>query len=315
MMHPIQQYEIEYYDPDYNYEFLPTDPVNVNHVWYLSDPMMPNGYTCSAIAGIEGIQVMMQTIPLLDGTAIPNIYIPQTGTIGIAILVGRPDGGSTTDYLNLLDRVVRAFYNRRNGVPKPGTLFIKRPDGNKRQISVYTTSGLNTPEVGKNDYSIFSLSLSTPDPFWSDIVVSFYTFSLSLGVSAGILPLLPVSLDTIYTIGDTQPITINGDMPSYPTWIITGPGTPTMSNITTDRSWGLNTAIPAGQQVQVTTAPGKQGVLNLTTKVNWWGNLVFSGPHDLFPLVSGDNQVEVSIPDATPATSVQISYYNKWARA
>jgi hypothetical protein len=203
-------------------------------------------------------------------------------------------------------------------VPVPGVLEITRPDGNKRQIQVFTVSGLNTPEVGKNDYTIFSLALSTPDPFWSDPVVQYYNFKPSLGSSAGIgfpPPILPISLDSMYTIGDDNPITINGDMPSYPTWIITGPGTPTMTNVTTDRSWALNTAIPAGQQVQVTTTPGKQGVLNLTTQANMWGNLVFTGPHDLWPLVSGPNKVDVIIPDATTATHVQITYFNKWARA
>jgi hypothetical protein len=257
---------------------------------------------------------MMQSIPLLDGTAIPNIYLPQTGTIGIAILVGRPATDNQNDYYALLDRIVRAFYNRRNSVPVPGILIIQRPDGNKRQIEVYTTSGLNTPEVGKNDYTIYSFSLSALDPFWSDPVVSYYTFPLAVS-GIGILPLLPVALNNRITIGEGNPIEINGDMPAYPIWVITGPGTPTITNVSTDRSWALNTSIPAGQVVQVTTKPGKQGVYNRTTKANMWGNLVFTGPHDLWPLISGINQVDVSIPDATSATRVQISYNNVWARA
>jgi hypothetical protein len=125
---------------------------------------------------------------------------------------------------------------------------------------------------------------------------------------------LPVALNAATSIGDNSTF-IDGDMPSYPTWVITGPGTPTISNKTTNRSWSFNIAIPAGQQVQLTTAPGKQAAINTTTKANWWGNLVFSGPHDLWPLVQGYNSITIDIPDATAATSVQMSYFNKWARA
>src|SRR5215469_18764746 len=117
---PPIPYEIYYIDPD-------------NQTWHLSDRSMvkagvpgvtadlyTGGFVCSAIAGIEGLQVMMQTVPLLDGTAIPNIYIPQTGTIGFAFLVGRPASGDQNDYYSLLDALVRAFYNRRNEIPVPG---------------------------------------------------------------------------------------------------------------------------------------------------------------------------------------------------
>ena len=80
---------------------------------------MSAGYVCSGIAGIEGIPVLIQTTPLLDGTAVPNIYIPQPGSIAIGILVGWPAGGAESDYYALLDRFVRAFINRRNEIPVP----------------------------------------------------------------------------------------------------------------------------------------------------------------------------------------------------
>jgi hypothetical protein len=273
---------------------------------------MSKGYVCSAIAGIEGLPVMMQAVPLLDGTSIPNIYIPQVGTIGLAILVGRPDSDDQNAYYTLLDSIVRAFYSRRNENPAPGLLIIQRPDGSRRQINVYTTSGFNTPEVAINNYTLYSFALSTPDPFWSEDVVMTETFGTTS--APGILPVLPVQLNHAHSL-DNATITINGDMPSYPTWNITGPGTPTITNVTNGRAWALNKAINAGQRVQVNTARGHQAVFDYDTKANMWGELVFSGPRDLWPLTAGKNVVTMKIPDATVATTVTVSYVNKWARA
>lgn len=291
---------ISYVDPD-------------GYTWDLSDPSMKNGYICSAIAGIEGFPVMMQTIPMLDGTAIPNFYLPQAGTIGIVIAVTRPTSDDQNDYYALLDKIVRAFLSRRNELPKPGTLIVKRPDGTQRKISTYTTSGLDTPEVGLNDISLYSFSLSTPDPYWCDMVPSTLTFGLPK--NSGIFPLLPIIMDGPTAFGN-QVITNKGTALSFPTWNITGPGTPTITNNSANpvRSFSLS-AIPAGQVVQVVTQRGKQMVVNLTTGANLWSQLVTSSPRDLWPLMGGDNKVSIVLTGATPASSVVVSWTNKWSRA
>jgi hypothetical protein len=301
---------------------------------------MSKGYTCSAIAGIEGLPVAMQSIPLLDGTSLPLTYLPAIGTIGLAIIVARSFNEDQFAYYTLLDQIVRAFYNRRNEQPAPGTLRITRPDGSARQVAVYTTSGLNTPEVGLNDVTLYSLALSTLDPYWSDVNDSALHFPQTFGNFGITFPPNPPGTATasapgIYfppnppgTATPTQPgiwfnpsleggsfvLTNWGDGLAYPNWLITGPGTPTVTNtsVTPHRSWALTQAIPAGQQVQVVTAPGHTSCKNVTTGINWWGYL---NPHDLFPLVSGDNKVSISIPGATTATMVDVGYTNRWLRA
>src|ERR1700749_561388 len=217
----------------------------------LSDLSMSNGYVCTGIAGIQGLPIMMQTIPLLDGTAVPNLYIPQPGSIALGMLVGRPVSGAENDYYALLDRVVRAFLTRRNELPAPGYLQIQRPDGTTRQISVYTTSGLDTPET-EIDYTVYAFTLQTPDPYWSDLVAQNLVFTVS--AVPGILPLLPIQLAASTIIGNATIIN-SGSALAYPTWTITGPGTPTIQNLMTVRKWSLNTPIPSGQVVQVVTKP------------------------------------------------------------
>jgi hypothetical protein len=295
---PPTPLQIDYIDPDGN-------------DWNLSDFSMAKGYICAGITGIEGLSVSMQTVPLLDGTAVPNIYIPQPGTITVAILVERPVGGTENDYYTLLDRIVRAFINRRNEIPVPSSLIVQRPNGNSRQIQVYQTSGLNTPEVGIHN-SLYTFTLQTPDPYWSDLTPQSLTFSVS-SVS-GILPLLPVQLASSAVIGNAT-IPNNGTAIAYPTWTITGPGTPTMQNLTTGRKWSLNTSIPGGQVVQVTTKPGSQAVVNVTTGVSIWDQLVLSSLRDLWGFVGGNNNINIAMPGSTIATSVSLSWTSRWSRA
>jgi hypothetical protein len=299
MSAPPVPLQISYQDPDGNN-------------WNLSDLSMKNGYVCSAISGIDGIPVAMQTIPLLDGTAIPNLYQPQPGTIILAILVGRPASDSENDYYTLLDAFVRAFINRRNEVPAPGYLTIQRPDGTQRQIAVYMTSGLDTPEVGLNDMALYTLTLQTPDPYWSDLTQN--QISYGLVNAAGILPLLPISLAGGAIFGED--IIINpGTGLAYPTWTITGPGTPTVTNKTTGRVWSLNAPVPSGQVVQVVTKRGQQSAYNVSTATSVWDSLVYSTLRDLWPLVGGDNDVLVGMSGATAATQITLNWTNRWSRA
>lgn len=297
----------------------PPTPLQINYVdpdgnnWNLSDTSMSGGYICAGIAGIEGFPVALQTIPLLDGTAIPNFYIPQPGTIAIAILVGRPSSDNENDYYALLDAVVRAFYNRRNELPRAGWLQIQRPDGTVRQTQVFTTGGLNTPEVAISSHSVYSFTLQTPDPYWTDLVQQ--TLIYRLNVAAGILPLLPIPLSGGTVLGNAT-ITNYGNALTWPTWTITGPGTPTIKNITTNKQWSLNTSIPSGNVIQVTTKPGSQYATNLTTSANIWDQLVLgTSLRNLWPLMAGDNLINIAMAGATAATSVQVSWTNRWNRA
>jgi hypothetical protein len=298
---PPTPLQIDYIDPDGN-------------DWDLSDLSMAKGYACSAINGIEGLATSMQMVPLLDGTATADLYIPQPGVINLAILVGRPSSGLENDYYAVLDGVARAFYNRRNELPAPGYIQIQRPDGTTRQIAVFTTSGLNTPEVGISNHTIYTFSLQTPDPYWQDLVSQQLSFSTPPG-SGGILPLLPVQLAGS-AISSSISVTNGGNAQAWPVWTITGPGTPTMVNYRSGRQWSLNAPIPAGNIVQVVTKPGQQMAVNTTTGVNIWDQLVLGTTlSNLWSLMAGLNQIGITMAGSSPATSVGLSWVNRWNRA
>jgi len=290
--------QIDYIDPDGN-------------DWNLSDRSMQNGYACTALAGIEGVPVSFQTIPLLDGTAVPNLYLPQPGSISLGLIVGRPSSDDENDYYDLLDRVTRAFLCRRMELPAPGYLQVQRPDGTTRQIAVYVVAGLDTPDT-QIHYTNYAFTLQTPDPYWSDLASQNLIFTIN--ASAGILPMLPVQLASSAVIGSATIIN-GGNALAWPEWTIVGPGTPTIQNLTTGRSWAMNTSVPSGNVVRVTTKPGSQMAVNLTTGTNIWDQLVLSSLRDLWSLSGGSNQVNISMAGSTIATSVSVSWVNRWSRA
>jgi hypothetical protein len=297
---PPTPLQIDYIDPDGN-------------DWDLSDTSLVNGYVCTGIVGIDGVPVQSQLVPLIDGTARNDLFIAQPGTIAIGILITRPASEDENDYYALLDRIVTAFYHRRNMAPAPGRIVIQRPDGNSRQISVFTTSGLNTPEVGINNAAVFALSLQTPDPFWYDINTESLTFS-SPGGSAGILPLLPIPLGSSSIFG-TNTIYNNGGISTYPEWLVIGPGTPTFTNLTTGRAFALSSAIASGHVIGIKTKPGSQMAVDTTTGINIWDQLVLSSTRDLWPLVPGPNSISISMAGSTGATQVIMSWQKRWLRA
>lgn len=285
------------------------DPDGIN--WNLSDITFSDGYICAAIAGIEGVPTMLQTIPLLDGTAIPNIYLPQPGSIALAVLVGWPDASvNEDDYYANLDNFVRAFTNRRNELPAPGYIQVQRPDGSTRQVQVFCTAGLNTPEVGLHN-TLYSLTLQSPDPYWYDSVQQLVVYANNPAV--GILPLLPIAFSG-QLLGNSI-LANGGSALAYPTWTITGPGTPTIRNVTTGRQFSLNAPIPAGNMVQISTKPGNQYATNLTTAANIWDSLVLSTLRDLWPLIGGQNQISITMAGSSTATSIQVGWTNRWSRA
>lgn len=285
------------------------DPDGVN--WNLSDISFSKGYLCAAIAGIEGVPTVLQTIPLLDGTAIPNIYLPQPGSIALAVLIGWPDASTNeNDYYANLDAFVRAFTNRRNELPAPGYIQVQRPDGTTRQVQVFCTAGLNSPEVGLHN-TLYSLTLQSPDPYWYDTVQQLIVYANNPAV--GILPLLPIAFSgpllgssILYNAGSAL---------AYPVWTITGPGTPTIKNVTTGRQFSLNAPIPNGNVVQISTKPGNQFATNLTTAANIWDSLVLSTLRDLWPLIGGPNQISITMAGSSTATSIQVGWTNRWSRA
>jgi hypothetical protein len=172
---------------------------------------------------------------------------------------------------------------------------------------------MNAPEVAVSNGTIYTFTLQTPDPFWADGLTNQLSF-IGSGSAPGILPLLPIALAQSTIFGANQ-MTNAGTADAWPTWTITGPGGPTIQNITTGKTFGLSQNVPSGQVVQIVTKPGAQQCVNLTTQTNIWDQLAFSSPRDLWSLIPGINNVSITMGSSTSASKVVVSWQNRWLRA
>jgi hypothetical protein len=294
-----------------------TDPDG--NEWPLSDLDVPNGYVCTGIVGLSGAPVTLYTSPLPRGGAVPLQYVPQPRKVLVGLYV-EAQGGPTgqNDYLELLDRLSIALYTNRNDIPAPGVLAVQRPDGSMRQISVLCTDGLDQPDASPDTdgvlWTTYALTFEADDPFFEDSADTTLIFAGSAGGGTGILPLLPIDLGSATVIGDVI-VTNDGTADAYPVWTVTGPGTPTFTNNTTGRTFGLISALADEQVIRITTKPGAQSAVDLGADTNIWSDLIQSTLRDLWPLVRGDNSLSLSLTGSSDDSSIAMSYRRRWQRA
>ncbi|MFE9099841.1 phage tail family protein [Actinomadura geliboluensis] len=280
--------------------------------WDFSDLAGPVQVT--NVAGHGSPPVALTSLGMPSGASLPQSYI---GT-GRAILVGLVAGAATqAEYLKLTDRLAQALWTERLGEPAPGTLVIQRPDGTGRRIKVLVTDG---PDLSDDDrdksgltWTSFVVTFRSLDQCWSDADPIRLVFQ-SADSGAGVPPMPPVVLAPYSVLGDVV-VNNTGNAPAYPVWKITGPGTPTLSNTTTGRSWGLATPLLEGETVTVDTAPDGGAYAVDQDGDDRWGDLLKSSPRDLWELVRGPNHLDLSLAGASASSRIELSYVRRWLRA
>jgi hypothetical protein len=289
---------ISYIDPD-------------GYTWLLSDLLLAKGYIATALDGVTGLPISLTSVPMLTGQALPQMYIPQPVSITLGIYAECQNVNQMDKFRALLDSIVYAFFNVRNGQPAPGYLIMAHPDGTQRQIAVYTTGGLESAEYGPL-FASWVLTLQALDPFWSDLIPQSISYGLP-GVSPGMLPILPINLGSSNIIGSSTLLN-DGGADSYPIWDIYGPGTPTIANATTGRSFTLSNPISAGDSVHVVTQPSQQQVYKTSTSTSIWNQLVINSPRDLWPIVRGSNNISLSMSGSGPGSKIVLTWTRRWLR-
>ena len=295
-VHPVPL-GLTYVDPD-------------GQAWALTD--RSSGVVATACAGISGPQPALTSVGLPGGGALPQSYRPVARTITLGIFV---EAVTQAEFLMRQDRWTRAIWNERLGYPAPGLLVLARPDGTSRQIQVMHVDGGDQADdsssKGGLTWSTYALTFTAADPLWSDSD----SIELSFGSSsaAGVPPMPPIVLAPATLLGDNQVVN-SGDADSYPLWTIRGPGQPTLTNVTTGRTFGLDVTLGSSEIVVVDTRSGNQSAVD-QDGVDRWGDLVKSSPRDLWPLVPGVNSLNLSIAGSDAGSKITLSYTRRWLRA
>jgi hypothetical protein len=275
-----------------------TDPDG--NVWDLSGLTLASGVIATAISGIGGMPNALTMLPLPTGAFLVQSQIPQPRTITLGLYAECPDPTDPSSAHLLYEAITNAFWTVRGGVPTPGYLGVQQPDGTQRILECYVTSGLDQPDQTDTPLwqTQWALTL-TGQPYWTDLpaaAVGPVVFAPPTA-GAGVPPMPPVLLSAATTLGQ-QTVDYTGDAETYPTWQITGPGQPAITNETTGREWSLDTPVPAGAVWTVVTDPVTGASVTDQTGASQWAALAAADPRDLWPLVPGVNTLDVALTGA-----------------
>jgi hypothetical protein len=223
----------------------------------------------------------------------------------------RVQGATAAQYLARLNRLQASFRHPvRSGLAQPGTLTVRLPDGSARSIAAYYHGGLDAPEDTIDDliqlYQNFpNLELLALDPTWTGGSVGGRWGDITPPVFFGTMPR---TLAPSQVLGSVT-VDLPGDADSWPVWTITGPGTPTVTNLTSGRSWQFASAISAGRTVTVDTRPDKLTVVD-DLGADLYGSL--DTYPDLWPLEPGLNDLTVEVASSTSASAIAFTADVRW---
>jgi phage-related protein len=244
------------------------------------------------------IDLVEQQVPFQAGTRLKQTYV-KSRDIDLPLGI---TGVSKSD----LRTQTRNLLNMFNPLLGDGQLKIIAEDGSQRLINCRYSSGLEIQETGLLWQNVI-IVLKAFDPYWYDPNPIVQTFTV--GTPATFFPILPMRLTSSTVFADTT-INNEGDVESWPTWIITGPGdTIYIRNLTTGEFININYTLQPGETIYIDTRLGKKTV-TLGDGTNLYPNL--SSDSSLWALQSGNNQIRIEMQNSQVASSVQLSYQNRY---
>lgn len=266
--------------------------------------------------GIKGFDappynLALDDLPALDGSAYRNVRA-TTRELFVPLFLWAPSRGQ----LVKLKRDLVSRFNPKKGI---GTLKVVETDddGNlsSRFIDCFYSGGMEGDEQEGYGFTFctFGVILQAPDPYWygekqipaptglaGKPPVNFFT-GKDRGAAGELTgPFLP----NVHLSQQNQPnnqylIAVNGDVPSWPVWTITGANCDrfTLTRVgqsgEPDAALILNYTFPAGGDVVIIdTRPGYKTVRN-SAGTNLWPNLG-PNPH-LWFLKEGSNNVLIQL--------------------
>lgn len=220
-------------------------------------------------------------------------------------------GATETEFKQRWRELGRAFtmtaQPRSDGTLKPGVLTVAWPDGSKRQISAYYSSGFDGQPGMHWHYDQVVMTLFCEDPYWQDVEQKKIPRTFVSDSSTFFAPFPHIS--SSQTLGDTT-VTNPGDVVAWPAWTITGPATGvTATNNDTGESFALDITLTAGQVVTITTDPpsviGPDGnsaiaAVNFPDAVLW-------------ALPPGDSSVTFNVDGSGAGTSIVLAFFPRYA--
>lgn len=202
--------------------------------------------------------------------------------------------------LRALKQVLTSYLNPRRG---PVTLKVTLPDASSRLID-----GYYRPVPGSMDTDTFGVSwqklgivIRCPQPFWRS-EFDWDVAWVQQDSRPAILPILPLGPANSNALGATNPVTIAGDIPTYPVWTITGPlDSVTITDVGTGRTFTFTASLGPTDVWTIDTRRGRQGVYDPSGARQ---RSTLNAGADLFPLQPGVSEIQTAVTGASDGASV-----------
>jgi hypothetical protein len=208
--------------------------------------------------------------------------------------------GSLGELRALKDRI-RQYTNPKTG---PFTVRAGLSDGTGRLIDGYYRAGMDTTmsaDTYWSDSQKLSVICHAGQPFWraeQDISVEWATPT----GRRPLLPILPLGPGAGALIGNTNPVTVAGQVPTYPVWYITGPiESIVFLDVGTGRTFTFTASVAGGDTWTIDTRPGRKGVFDQDGARQ---RSTLNPGADLFPLQPGVSAIQTTATGTDTGTKI-----------
>lgn len=212
-----------------------------------------------------------------------------------------------------LKNIVRRTMRMINPL-KMGKLKSVSADDSIRELYCQYIGGLEGKEDEESSGFYIQnaiLTFHAFDPYWYDTDVKVETYRLNEN-QATFFPMFPLRLTSSTVFADTA-VDNEGDVETWPEWIITGPGENiAIRNMTTGEVIYLDhpdAILGPGETVTINTKPFEKTV-EKNDGINIFHTLTEES--SLWALVEGNNSIRIEMANATSESSIQLSYRHRY---
>lgn len=272
------------------------------------------GYGYKLLAGVEGLgpaPVESTITPIAAGGGIRRHYRQTEGEIFLPI---RYQGFMKSEiHARAHDLATLAGVD---GAPVDLVIKTDTTGYQSRTKRMFYRSGLETPTVYEHGYIAYGLTFDYVDPYWygeeqsktlrlGDPMKPFITAP----AKGEAIPFLPVVLGSSMIEGSFN-LHVDSELPVYPTWEITGPGTDLRIQVG-GSVFELRGQVPADLTITSDPRTGIDITGGGMTRGELWDRVPLDS--ELAPLQPGRNTVRVQMTGAEGASTVTIRYQGRYA--
>jgi hypothetical protein len=253
-------------------------------------------------------EIIYRTVPGMDGALISEIRTPVRE---LSLPLFLSSDSSHAHYLDYRDALAGLFTRRRVDYRRLGGTFdlVASSLRGERYLRCTYTGGMKAiKRPGEGSYwAKLPISAVAVQPYW--VGEGWETPVLRQPDDPDFFASFPGELSSSMALG-TFPLTVAGDVDSWPTFDIIGPST----SVTVSSSSGLSFTIPAalasGEVVQVVTDPRARTAL--FDGVKDWARV--GATTTWRPLPPGDQELTVAVTGTSTNTQVQVRGSTFWER-